>query len=1127
MSFTHLLVRSGYSFMNSTITIDKLASKARERQFNALALTDEHVLYGAIPFYKACQQNGIKPIIGMHVKMATDDDESDTCVLLAKNNHGYRNLIRLSTHIQLSQKDRISHSEMASYSDDLICIVVTADSKLGSILPAESFDRVKEYLDTTWHMFDRDHFYLGVQDHGLRNERFINQAVKAFQETYQIKAVLLNDVRYLDEKDDIAYDCLRAMKHDKKWPLRITDTSVKQRHLRSADEMKQLYEGDWPAAIRETEMIADTCDVTLDFDQTMLPSYPVPKQMDASAYLEMICWENAKQTYAVLTKEIKDRLKYELQIIQSMQFSDYFLIVWDFIAYAKNRNILVGPGRGSAAGSLVAYVLGITEIDPVEHDLLFERFLNPERITMPDIDIDFSDHRRDEVIDYVRETYGEDHVAQIITFGTFAARSLLRELMKTMAIEQEDASFILKNIPVQAKQPIASYIRESDELQQYIRQSDKLKVLFTVAAKLEGLPRHMSTHAAGVVISEEPLVNHVPLTVGTHETHLTQFAMNDLEAIGLLKMDFLGLRNLTLLERILQTIRYTENRTMTLADIPDEDGPTYDLLQKGRTNGVFQLESQGMKQLLNRLKPTTFEDIVAVNALFRPGPMENIPVYIDRKHGREAVDYPHPDLEPILKKTYGVLIYQEQIMQIAHQIAGFSLGQADILRRAVSKKDQRVMDEQQAAFIEGCLANGYSERIAEEIFQWIVKFSNYGFNRSHAVAYSKIAYQLAYLKTHYPAAFFAELLSSAGGQQDKLTLYIKELTELGLGLVPPSINKSFGKYSVENRQIRMGFMAIKGIGRQVINEIIQVRREGVFKSLFDFCLRVSLTVINRRTMETLIMAGAFDDLYANRASLLASLDQAMEQGELFKEFSGQSSLFQDKLDLEERYVAIEEFSLMKKLRDEKELLGLYVSSHPFTQYRAILKKTGYTTMEDAPNLTGKRNVKSAGIVQTIKPIRTRRGDPMAFLTIGDETGDMEAVVFPDLYREIHRWLSEDMLVTFAGTVESRNNQLQWILTRLDVFREADWKINQNQRLFIKITEDNGNNALAAIRTVAGKYPGRTPVIIYNQHERTTYQLSHAYLLQPDKACLESLQNRFGMDNVVLDNASDHNHSPGP
>ncbi|RYG74897.1 DNA polymerase III subunit alpha [Lentibacillus lipolyticus] len=1116
MSFTHLQVHSGYSFMKSTITVDKLAEKARDLQFDALALTDEQVLYGTIPFYKACKRYGIKPIIGLTIAVGSADNEMDTCILLAKNNNGYKNLIRISTFFQTTKEDKISKEQLEPFCGDLICILITETSAIGTRLLNETYNRVKAVLDAKWSMFAPDDLYLGVQDHGLDRERRVNQSVRAFQELYGTPAVLLNDVRYFDENDAIAYDCLQAMRDGKKWPMRITDPTVKNRHFRSPAEMKELFNRDWPEVVRETERIKNRCDVTLDFSKRLLPSYPVPEHVEPHTYLENICWENAEQIYDTVTDAITQRLTYELDIIQSMQFSNYFLIVWDFIAYAKKEGILVGPGRGSAAGSLVAYVLGITEIDPLQYDLLFERFLNPERTSMPDIDIDFSDHRRDEVIDYVRTKYGDDHVAQIITFGTFSARSLVRELIKTMDVEQQDARFILRAIPAQAKHTIAEYVKGSQEVRQYVKQSEKLKALFAVAVKLEGIPRHMSTHAAGVVISDHPLVEEVPLAAGTHDTNLTQYAMNDLESLGLLKMDFLGLRNLTLMEQIRKTIRYTAGDNISLASIPDEDPQTYSLLQQGQTNGIFQLESNGMKQVLMRLKPTTFEDIVAVNALYRPGPMEQIPVYINRKHGTEQVEYPHPDLKPILSKTYGVLIYQEQIMQIAHKIAGFSMGEADLLRRAVSKKKQELMDSQRVAFIKGCLDNGYTEQVAEEIFQWIVRFSNYGFNKSHAVAYSKLSYQLAYLKAHYPASFFAELLTTAAGQQDKVDLYKKELNVHGISLLPPSINSSFGKYAVEDSNIRMGLLSIKGIGNQAVQEMIQVRKNGRFKSLFDFCMRVSQKAVNRQTLETLVMAGAFDELYSNRASLLASIDHALEQGELFKEFGDQSNLFEDGLHLEESYVTIEDFSLMKKLRDEKELIGFYISSHPLKKLRKALQQKGYMTLAAAKQKAGMRNLYSTAVVQAIKVIRTKRGDPMAFMTIGDETGDMDAVVFPDLYRQINRWLTEEMLVTISGKVESRNNKLQWIVDDVQELRQEDWENKQTQRLFLKLTEDNRANALEAIREIAKEHPGNSPIITYHQEDKTAYQLAEEYCIHPRERCLQQLRDRFGAQNVVLD-----------
>src|SRR5690625_2972145 len=814
-----------------------------------------------------------------------------------------------------------------------------------------------------------------------------------------------------------------------------------------------------------------------------------------------------------VTSEVMERLNEELTIIHSMEFSDYFLIVADYIEFAKSNDILVGPGRGSAAGSLVAFVLGITDIDPIKYDLLFERFLNPERRSMPDIDVDFSDHRRDEVIDYVRQKYGEEHVAQIITFGTFGARSLLRELFKTMEIDERDAQFILSKIPSHAPQKIATYVRESEDLATYIKQSKKLRVLFTIATKLEGLPRHMSTHAAGVVMSEQTLLQYIPITNGTKRTNLTQCPMNDLEAIGLLKMDFLGLRNLTFLERIIQSIKYQTKQTIILHELPVDDPKTFALLQKGKTNGIFQLESQGMKQVLTRLKPTSFEDIVAVNALYRPGPMDYIQNYIDRKHLKEQITYLHPDLEPILKKTYGVLVYQEQIMQVAHQIAGFTLGEADMLRRAISKKESVLMDKQKNAFIQGCLNKGYDEAIASKLFAWIVKFSNYGFNRSHAVAYSKISYQLAYLKANYPQHFFAELLGSVSNQEEKVYQYIKEAQELQISVLPPSINKSFGRYSVEDDHIRMGLLSIKGIQRQIISEMIKVRKNGPFTDLFDFCLRLPTKIVNHNTLELLIRAGTFDETYENRASLLASMDQAIDQGELFGDLTLQPSLLPNKI--EERYTQIEDFSPVRKLKDEKELLGIYISSHPMKEYRDQLQANGYVSFQHTHKLIGKKRVQAAAIIQSIKVIRTKRGEKMAFITIGDEYDDMEAVVFPDLYRRVGRWLEEEMMIFMTGNIETRNNRIQWLLQEIVLFDENEL-LTHKQRLFIQLMDMDHEEALEKIREVTHSYTGQVPIIIYHKETKKTYQLTSEYNIVANEQSLRMLNDQFDVGNVVLD-----------
>ncbi|WP_047985079.1 DNA polymerase III subunit alpha [Ornithinibacillus californiensis] len=1116
MSFTHLQVKTGYSFFNSTITIEKLIKQAHQLQFDALSITDENVLHGVIPFYKACLKHGIKPIIGMTVTVYEEDEESsDEVILLAKDNLGYKNLTRLSTAIQQNQRNGISKKGLSEYLDQIIVIMPIHTNTIVQLIQNSAFEDIEAYLSFWKNAVNRDDFYLGISNFGNEQDNYIQHGIKAYQDRFHTKVVAINDVSYLQEQDVYAYDCLQAMKHGKNWSMNKTSLPKTNRHLRSAVEMGQVFFS-WPEVIAETKQIQEKCNVSFDFDARMIPAYPLPEGTTAHDYLENICWSNLEKRYTTITEQVKARLNHELSVIKRMNFSDYFLIVWDFIKYAKENHIVVGPGRGSSAGSLVAYSLGITNVDPMKYHLLFERFLNPERITMPDIDIDFSDVRRDEVIAYVRDKYGPEHVAQIITFGTFAARSLIRELGKTMDINQQDIYFVLKQIPSQSSGSLVSMLKGSHELTNYVQQSESLKALFKIATVLEGIPRHVSTHAAGVVISEQPLVEHVPLTVGATNTALTQYPMTDLESLGLLKIDFLGLRNLTLIERIVKSICYKDAPDFDLEHIPEHDDLTFDLLKRGKTNGVFQLESDGMKQVLEQLKPNTFDDIVAVNALYRPGPMDFIPTYIERKHGLKKTSYPHPDLEPILKSTYGVLIYQEQIMQIAHHIAGFTFGQADLLRRAVSKKKQDIMDEQREVFLRGCLKNGYDKKVGEEIFAWIVKFSNYGFPKSHAVAYSKISYQLAYLKAHFPKHFYAELLTSIGNQHDKIHSYIKEMKELNITIGVPSINKSFGRFTAEKGCIRMGLQSIKGVGNQAVQEIIAARKQGPFKNLFDFCLRVTPKIVNRATIESLILAGAFDETYSNRASLLASIDQAIESGDLFREFNDQPNLFQDQLDLEPTYVDIEDFSQIKKLADEKELLGIYISSHPLLQYRHSLRGQGYISLHHSMELEGKKQLKSAAIIQGIKTIRTKRGEPMAFVTMSDETEDMDAVVFPELYRMSSRYLEEEQLVFITGKVEARNGKKQWLLSSVEPFDEGELGRSIQSRLFIKTTEETSKDALTVIRKLAHLHPGSTPVIVYHAEQQKTYRLATDYYLEINRETLRSLEDYFGKTNVVYE-----------
>ncbi|MCG5105292.1 DNA polymerase III subunit alpha [Oceanobacillus alkalisoli] len=1111
MAYIHLQVRSGYSLMNSTITIDKLINKAKELQFPALALTDEGVLYGAVSFYRACMRAGIKPILGLIVPLLADEQGTITnLTLLAKDYTGYHQLMRLSTLLQVEDKAALSTEEIREQATGLIGIIPVQDTKLRSMLGDNNFQDVKDYLQSFEELFGKEDFYIGVEQSGITAS-----LLKAYADTYPTNITVITDVHYLEEKDVYSYDCLLAMRSGRQWNMQLSTPELKGKHLRTEQEVELELGELFPEAIHESEKIAAKCSVEMDFTKRYLPTFPLEGVTDAHTYLKEQCMLKLKEKYDEPTKEIKERLAYELSVIKTMDFSDYFLITADIIAYAKQKGIVVGPGRGSSAGSLVAYTLGITDVDPIKYDLLFERFLNPERQTMPDIDIDFSDERRDEVIAYVRGKYGTGHVAQIITFGTFAARSLIRELIKTLDVEQQDARFILKEIGSQPSNSIVEMMKGLPELAAYIKQSTKLKLLFQVAISLEGLPRHISTHAAGVVISERPLLEHTPLTTGAGETYLTQFAMNDLEAIGLLKMDFLGLRNLSLLERVVQSVNYVRKGPLRLEAIPVWDNRTFQILREGRTNGVFQLESEGMKRVLRELQPTDFEDIVAVNALYRPGPMDFIPTYIARKNGEQATSYPHQDLKPILESTYGVLVYQEQIMQIASRIAGFSLGEADILRRAVSKKNHAAMEEEHQAFTQGCMSNGYTMQVAEEIFSWIVRFSNYGFPRSHAVAYSKISYQLSYLKANYPANFFAEILSAARNQQDKIQLYLKEMSEMGLELLPPSINQSFGKYSVEKGQIRMGLHSIKGISRDAIWAIIETRRKAPFKNLFDFCLRVPTETVKRSTIENLILAGAFDDLYDNRASLLASIDQAMEQGELFREFYDQPNLFENQLSLEGKYVEIEDFTVAKKLQDEKELLGMYISSHPLKNYRTRLRASGYLQLAALKHVLRKNETKIVVIVQEIKQIRTKRGEQMAFLVIADEQDTLDAVIFPDTYREVKRWLEEEQLITITGRAEERNGRLQFVAQEMELFKEEELEQASGKVIFIKSTEETNPEALNVIDQVAKEHPGSAPIILYNEVQDQSYKLKENYFLYPTHASLNKLRDFFGKDNVVM------------
>src|SRR5690625_2146219 len=1108
--FTHLQLQTGYNFFNRTITIKKLINRAKHLNMEALALTDEGVLYGAIEFYQACRNEGIHPIIGMTMPLYLHPgvDKKIPVVLLAKNNIGYQHLMQISTIYQTEGDCDIE--KITSFAQNLICIIPSEPNAIEEKIISHGHEVLKEWLPPLLNAFHKEDIFLGVANRTVRDESVIEAAI-VFTNEIGIEAVAMQDVRYLEEKDVISYDCLQAMKSGEKWQGYTNRPGFQQRHFASVREMENKFSA-WPSLIKNISLITALCNVKLDFNRQLMPAFPVPQNKTASSYLQELTETALTDKYTNNAQEASERLQYELEVIQQLEFSDYFLIVSDFVQFAKNNGIATGPGRGSAAGSIVAYLLGITNVDPLKYGLLFERFLNPERVTMHDIDIDFSDVRRSEVIAYVRDKYGSSHVAQIITFGTFLARSILRELMKTMDIDYRDQAYILKHLSQQKNENIIEMIERSDSFREYIKQSEQLKLLFQVALKLEGLPRHMSTHAAGIVIGKQSLMEDVPLIPGPQDTYLTQYAMNDLESIGLLKIDMLGLRNLSLMERIVKTVEKREHIKLEPEQFPINDAATFKLLQSGLTNGIFQLESNGMKRVLKNLKPDTLEDIVAVNALYRPGPMKQIQVYIDRKQGREAVTYPHSDLEPILSPTYGVLVYQEQIMQVAHQFAGLSLGEADILRRAISEKNHQLINEQKERFLEGCKNKGYSISIGEEIFSWIEKFADYGFNKSHSVAYSKIGYQLSYLKTHYTAAFFANFLKNMVND-NHFSTYIKEANQMGIDVLRPDINRSFAYFTVENEsQIRLGFLAVKGIGYETAKQIVDKRASGRFSDVFDFCLRVD---IKRSSLETLILAGFFDSTYDNRASVLASLDQAYARAELFGDLH-EGDLFKDELKMAPAYTNIEDFSLMQRLRDEKELLQMYISNHPIQAYRQKLSLLGYTTLAKVKKLPKYSKSKLIVILERVKKIHTKRGESMAFITVSDESGEIEAVVFPALYREVNPILNESQIIYVEGKVSYHDNAIQ---ITVDNISSADLEVITNNVpsfIYIKVTkEKHQKEVLSFLKNVANDNPRETMIILFNESEKKTFKLTDDYHVKYSEAVLKELKSYFGNKNVVF------------
>ncbi|AIQ46265.1 DNA polymerase III subunit alpha [Paenibacillus sp. FSL R7-0273] len=1049
--FVHLHVHSEYSLLDGAARITDLVRRAGEYGMKSLALTDHGVMYGAIPFYKACTAAGIKPIIGCEAYLTAGsrrergsrkDQPIYHLILLAKNETGYRNLMKLVSigHLEGQHyKPRIDMEALAAHAEGIICLSACLGGEVPQHLLHGRDDEARKAALRYKEIFGGD-FYLELQDHGIPEQKRVNPQLIALAAELDIQLAATNDVHYLAKEDAEVQDvliCIGTGKTvDDEDRLKI---GTDQLFLKSGEQMAALFPH-VPQAIANTQEIADKCNLELTFGQHILPEYsPLPEGLDAAAYLRRLCrsglearyadtplWASAEQKAAA-----EQRLDYELGVIESMGFSDYFLIVWDFIAYCHKNGIVTGPGRGSSAGSLTAYTLRITDVDPLKYNLLFERFLNPERITMPDIDIDFSDERRDEVIAYVVEKYGKEHVAQIITFGTMAARAAVRDVGRVLNLPYNEVDKAAKLIPGQLGISIARALEGSPDLKALYETSRKTRELLDMAMKVEGMPRHASTHAAGVVISKGPLTDAVPLQAGNESTALTQYSMEHLESVGLLKMDFLGLRTLSIIERCMNWIREMEGAAPDFRTISDNDPLTYEMLGAGETTGVFQLESAGVRRVLKDLKPSGFEDVISVLALYRPGPMEFIPKFIAGKHGEIAVDYPHADLTPILADTYGIIVYQEQIMQIASLMAGFSLGEADLLRRAVSKKKRETLDKERSHFVQGSLQQGYQEADANAVYDMIVRFADYGFPRAHAAAYGVLAFQTAYLKAHYPVQFMASMLTAVMGTHRKVAEYVLECRRTGIGVLPPDVNESGVLFTPvpggdrSSGHIRFGLAAVKNVGTLAVENIIAVRKERPFDSLLDFCRRVDLRVCNKRVIESLLQAGAFDRLPGHRAQLLAMLDETADAAAKWRKERDelQIQLFDDLIETpnwEIRYPDIPKFSVTQQLELERELLGLYLSGHPLDDSAALLEEPGIQRLMDLGEAPDESQTVTAGMVVSIKEITTKAGKAMAFIQWEDQIERCEVVLFPEVWKRSRSLVEKGALLALRAKVQQED-----------------------------------------------------------------------------------------------------------
>ncbi|HJC63437.1 MAG TPA: DNA polymerase III subunit alpha [Candidatus Blautia merdavium] len=1148
MEFAHLHVHTEYSLLDGSNKINEYVARVKELGMNSAAITDHGVMFGCIDFYKAAKAAGIKPIMGCEVYVAPGsrfdkeaghaEDKYYHLVLLAENQQGYENLMKIVSKGFIDgfyYKPRVDLELLAQYHQGIIALSACLAGEVARYITRGLYEEAKKAALRYEEIFGKGNFFLELQDHGIPQQQTVNsQLLRMHQET-GIDLVATNDIHYTYSTDAQAHDILLCVQTGK----RLQDEDRMryeggQYYVKSPQEMAELFSYA-PEAIANTQKIADRCNVEIEFGVTKLPKFDVPAPYTSWEYLNKLCYEGLEERYSENLDALKERLEYELNVIKTMGYVDYFLIVWDFIKFARDHDIMVGPGRGSAAGSLVSYTLGITKLDPIKYDLLFERFLNPERVSMPDIDVDFCFERRQEVIDYVVEKYGKDRVVQIVTFGTMAARGVIRDVGRVMDLPYAQCDAIAKMIPTELNITIDKALTMNPELKSLYESDETVRNLIDMSKRLEGLPRHTSMHAAGVVISQKPVDEYVPLSRASDGSIVTQFTMTTLEELGLLKMDFLGLRTLTVIQNAVQLAEKNKGVKLDMDHIDQEDKKVYEMLGAGKTDGVFQLESAGMTSFMKELKPQNLEDVIAGISLYRPGPMDFIPQYIKGKNNADSVTYDCPELEPILKATYGCIVYQEQVMQIVRNLGGYTLGRSDLVRRAMSKKKASVMEKERQNFVygneeegvPGCIHNGIPEQVANKIYDEMTDFAKYAFNKSHAAAYAVVAYQTAYLKCYYPVEFMAALMTSVIDNPSKVAEYILSSRKMGIDILPPDINKGESAFSVDGNSIRYGLSAIKSVGRPVIEGLVEERNaRGPYKNLRDFIERLSGKELNKRVIENFIKAGAFDGLSGNRRQKMMVYVQILDAVNQEKKnvMAGQLSLFdiaseEDKASYEIRMPDVEEYPREAMLAFEKEVLGVYISGHPLEEYEEKWRKniSAVTTDFQPDEETGNPKVRDGakevvGGMITAKTIKyTKTNKVMAFLTLEDLVGTVEVVVFPRDYEKNVRLMDVDAKVFIQGRVSAEEEKAsKLICEKIYAFEEAPrelWLQFETKEAYLAQEEQ--------LFDILKDSDGRDSVVVYIRSPKAVKRLGPAREVHIDRSLLVRLYEKYGKDNIKV------------